>query len=255
MFHFCLHYDDVGHQIRSGYFLFIFRRWYTFNAYENLRVIVGSKSEKFKNMETALKLKIKHLYNRERVLMYYLREIINSLSIQMMKLRPWINLKIQSQWSRDSSVPQKSVFQYSRERYIENFLGASPQTPICRSESLWKNIYCKNAKAFNWTSTYTVCPQIQFSCLWACYFLPCQSFILYNYVWLSCSTIFPEFHYIKHGKFIGHAHLSSTTLIFVSTRKLNTPIRKFSRNGPGVNYLLFEVVAERKHSSSQSKLD
>ena len=55
------------------------------NAYENLRVIVGSKSEKFKNMETALKLKIKHLYNRERVIIVLFKRNNQFLFIQMMK--------------------------------------------------------------------------------------------------------------------------------------------------------------------------
>ena len=59
MFHFFLHYDDVGHQKISGYFLFIFRRRYTFNAFENLRLIVGSKSKQFKNMD---------LYSKERAI-------------------------------------------------------------------------------------------------------------------------------------------------------------------------------------------
>ena len=66
-------------------------------SYENLRVIVGSKSEKSKNMETALKLKIKHLYNMERVFIVLFKGNDQFLFIQMMKLRPWINLKFQPQ--------------------------------------------------------------------------------------------------------------------------------------------------------------
>ena len=48
-------------------------------------------------METALRLKIKYLYNRERVIIVPSEGNNKFLFIQMMKLSPWINFKFQPQ--------------------------------------------------------------------------------------------------------------------------------------------------------------
>ena len=56
-----------------------------------------SEIRKFKNMETALQLRFKHFYNRERVSIVLFRGNNQILFIQMMKLRPWINLKFKPQ--------------------------------------------------------------------------------------------------------------------------------------------------------------
>ena len=90
-------------------------------------------------METALKLKIKHLYNRERVIIVLFKGNSQFLFIQMMKLNFGLGLILNSSLIKAetvSSVPQKGVFQYSGGRYIKNFLGASPQAPICQAASL-----------------------------------------------------------------------------------------------------------------------
>ena len=82
-------------------------------------------------METALKLKIKHLYNRERVIIIVLFKGNNQfLFIQMMNLG--LGLISNSSLNKAetvSPVPQKGVFQNSGGHYIKHFLGASPQTP------------------------------------------------------------------------------------------------------------------------------
>ena len=130
-------------------------------------------------METALKLKIKHLHTRERVIIVLFKGNNQFLFIQMMKLRPWIYLEFQLNKAETvSSVPQKGVLKHSRGRYIENFLGANPQTPIAKRNP-YENIFTARVPRLL-TGLPHICSQIQFSCLWACYFLPCQSFILYS---------------------------------------------------------------------------
>ena len=53
-------------------------------------------------METALKSKIKHLYNKERGIIMLFKGNNQFPFIQMMKLRPCINLKFKPQEGRDS---------------------------------------------------------------------------------------------------------------------------------------------------------
>ena len=163
-------------------------------------------------METALKLKIKHLYSRERAIIVQFKGNTQFLFIQMMKLR--LGLILNSRLNRAetvSSVPQKGVFPHSRGRHTKYFLGASPSPPFPNRIPYGKTFIVKVPKHL--TGLPHICPQIQFSCLWACYFLANHSFST-----IRCGYHAPEFHCIKHCKFcwprlsvIGHAHCCRRT--------------------------------------------
>ena len=111
--------------------------------------LVGSKTEKFKTLETALKLKLKHLYTRERVIIVLFKGNNQLLFNQMLKLRPWIN-------------PQKGVFQHSGGSYIKTFSGGKPLDPHWPSGISMKNYLMKGCPGFDWTSTFMSTNPVQF---------------------------------------------------------------------------------------------
>ena len=129
-------------------------------------------------METALTVKIKHLHNRERVIIVLFKGNNQFLFIQMIKLRPWINFNFSLNKAETVLFRKRALSNILEGVTLKIFWGQVPRPPFAKRDPYEKIFIVRVARLL--TGLPHICPQIQFSCLCACYFLPCQSLILYN---------------------------------------------------------------------------